>query len=240
MHPLNDVRKGELLVKTVYDTLRQSSYWGRLLLIITFDEHGGFYDHVPPPAAVPTGDDARYSNKDHPFAFDRFGVRVPGILVSAYTKPGTVIDTDAQGNRYAVDHTSALATVEKLFGLPRLTQRDKAARTLDVALNLTAENDDAPMSLPDPQAPAAPAPGQPVPAAAADDAPLSGNQTSFLALAHTSNLQITNPAEHSALQARYQTIHRQRDAADYIREIEQKIRLRRQSPNASTPPAPGA
>ncbi len=235
MHPLNDVRKGELLVKTVYETLRNSSYWGRLLLIITFDEHGGFYDHVPPPATVPTGDDTRYGNKAHPFLFDRLGLRVPGILVSAYTQPGTVIDTDPQGNRYVVDHTSALATVEKLLGLLPLTQRDKAARTLDVALNLSAENDDAPTSLPDPQSVPAAAPAAAVPPAAADDAPVSPNQASFLALAHASNLQMCAPAEHPAIQARYQGIRRQRDAADYIREVEKKIRLRRRPRHYSTP-----
>ncbi|SPE59650.1 putative Phospholipase C [Verrucomicrobia bacterium] len=234
MHPLNDIRKGELLVKQVYEALRNSSYyWGRVLLIITFDEHGGFYDHVAPPKTIATGDDSHYSNPAHPFKFDRLGVRVPGLLISAYTKPGTVIDTDSQGNRYVVDHTSALATVEELLGLPPLTQRDKAANKLDVALNLSTENDDAPTSLPDPQAPPLElaAPTRPVPPAAADDAPISKNQTSFLALAHATNLQITDRAQHPAIKARYQTIKRQKEAADYIHEVEQKIRLRRRPPH---------
>jgi phospholipase C len=231
MHPLNDIRKGEVLVKQVYETLRNSTrYWGRVLLIITFDEHGGFYDHVPPPKTVPTGDDSRYANNAHPFGFDRLGVRVPGILISAYTKPGTVVDKDSQGNPYVVDHTSALATVEKLLGLPPITQRDMAARTLDVALNLSAENDDAPTTLPDPQAPAlAPlvSAARPPPRAAAPDAPISKNQASFLALAHAADLQITDRAQHPALKARYRTMTHQKEAADYIREVEEKIQLRR-------------
>jgi phospholipase C len=231
MHPLNDIRNGELLVKQVYETLRTSPYyWPRILLIVTFDEHGGFYDHIPPPGATPTSDDSRYSNPAHSFRFDRLGVRVPGILVSAYTKPGTVIDTDAQGGRYVVDHTSALATVEKLFSLQPLTLRDKAANTLDVALNVPDASDDAPTSLPDPQAPPVEqlaAPRQQLPAAVADTAPVSQNQRSFLALAHACNLQLSAPAEHPSLKARYATIRRQKEAADYIHEVERKIRLRR-------------
>jgi phospholipase C len=231
MHPLNDIRKGELLIKQVYETLRNSTrYWGKVLLIITFDEHGGFYDHVPPPETVPTGDDSRYANPAHVFGFDRLGVRVPGILVSAYTQAGTVIDKDSQGNPYVVDHTSALATVEKLFGLPPLTQRDKVANTLDVALNLSTQNDGAPTALPDPQTPSAAqlaSAVRPVPSAAAPDAPISKNQASFLALAHAANLQITDRSEHPALEARYHSIKRQKEAADYIREVEQKVRRRR-------------
>jgi phospholipase C len=56
MHPLDDVIRGEKLIKKVYEVIRNSPHWDKSLLIVTFDEHGGFYDHVGPTAAVPPGD----------------------------------------------------------------------------------------------------------------------------------------------------------------------------------------
>ncbi len=151
MHPLNDVRKGESLVKLVYETLRNSpKYWADTMFIITFDEHGGFFDHVPPPPAAPTGDDTTYANPGHPFNFNRYGIRVPTIVISAYTRKGTLIGANPVDPNTVFDHTSILATVEEKFGLPALTQRDKAANTLDVAVNLTTPRTDAPLALPDP------------------------------------------------------------------------------------------
>jgi phospholipase C len=150
MHPLNDIRKGEQLVKQVYEALRNSDYWQDTMLIITFDEHGGFYDHVSPPSTVPTGDDDDYSNPEHKFAFDRLGVRVPTIVVSAYTQKGTVIGAEAGDPATVFDHSSILATVERRFGLPPLTNRDKAANTLETVLNLENPRNDAPTALPDP------------------------------------------------------------------------------------------
>ncbi len=236
MHPLNDIRKGELLVKQVYESLRNSSYWNKVLLIITFDEHGGFYDHVSPAKAVPSGDDSTYADPAHPFAWDRLGVRVPGLVISAYTQAGTLINRDPQNNPYVFDHTSVLATVEKIFGLQALTQRDKVANTLDFALNVTAPRQDAPTSLPDPAAPAEPLSSQAQ--MAMDNAAVSSNQESFLALAHACNLRLSDPVEHPALRSRYHAIkstRRQKEAADYIREVEKKIRLRRKPASYLTP-----
>jgi phospholipase C len=151
MHPLNDIRYGEQLVKLVYETLRNNpKYWQETMLIITFDEHGGFYDHVAPPLAVPTGDDTHYANPDNPFPFNLYGVRVPAIVVSAYTQAKTVVGSNPSDPSTIFDHTSILATVEKRFGLQPLTARDRAANTLDIALNLDRPRTDAPMALPDP------------------------------------------------------------------------------------------
>jgi phospholipase C len=148
MHPLNDIRKGDLLVKQVYETIRNSKiYWPNTMLIITFDEHGGFYDHVSPPAAVSTGDDSKYANPAHKFKFDRYGIRVPAIVISAYTQKGTVIGEDPTDTTTIFDHSSVPATVEKRFGLPPLTARDKVAKTLEIALNLDEPRDDAPPQL---------------------------------------------------------------------------------------------
>jgi phospholipase C len=153
MHPQDDVRDGDKLVQLVYETLRNSDYWPDTMLIITFDEHGGLFDHVPPPEAVPTGDDTTYANADNKFGFDLYGVRVPTIVISAYTQKGTVIGNDRTDETTIFDHTSILATVEARFGLKPLSARDKAANTLDVALNLESPREDAPTKLQPPTSP---------------------------------------------------------------------------------------
>ena len=155
MHPKDDVTEGDKLVREVYETLRNSDYWQDTMLIITFDEHGGFYDHVSPPPAEPTGDDASYANKVNNFNFDRYGVRVPAIVISAYTASGTIIGTDPKDESTMFDHTSILATVAKRFKLPPLTARDQAANTLEVAIDLDTPRVDAPTDLlsPTPTAP---------------------------------------------------------------------------------------
>lgn len=147
MHPRDDVNRGDALVKQVYESIRNSAYWPDTMLIITFDEHGGFFDHVPPAAAPPTGDDSTYANAANNFNFDLYGLRVPGIVISAYTKKGTIIGADPTDKSTMFDHTSVPATVEKRFGLPPLTARDKAANILDAALNLDNPRADAPTTL---------------------------------------------------------------------------------------------
>jgi phospholipase C len=147
MHPKDDVNEGDALVKDVYEILRNSNYWQDTMLIITFDEHGGFFDHVPPPPAVPTGDDDKYANKNNDFDFDLYGIRVPAIVISAYTSRGTIIGKDAKDVTTMFDHTSILATVARRFNLAPLTSRDQTANTLEVALNLNSTRDDAPTVL---------------------------------------------------------------------------------------------
>ena len=229
MHPLNDVRQGELLVKRVYEALRASSFWTSTMLIVTFDEHGGFFDHVPPPPAVPPGGDQRYANPANHFDFDRLGVRVPAIVVSPYTPKNMVVGNLA---RDIYDHTSILATVEKRFKLAALTGRDSAARTLESALTLNTPRvspEDARLTLPEPVAdslgtrflnffrrPAAP------PAA-----PMSPSQRVQLTLAHACDLQILDPAARPDARRRYLSIRKPQDAADYIEDVENRIRARR-------------
>jgi phospholipase C len=232
MHPLNDIRQGEALVKKVYEALRNSAYWTDTVLIVTFDEHGGFYDHQPPPAAVPPGDEVRYANPNYPFLFAHLGVRVPAIVVSAYTAKGTIIGNDAADPSTIFDHTSVLATVEKLFGLPPLTKRDAAANTLEVALNQATARTDALTALPGP-APDSAVSGQSdasLSAAGQDKAALSTNQKSMLALALACDLDMTPAKYHAALIGNHQKLVEQKDAADYIETVEKKIAARRASP----------
>jgi phospholipase C len=202
------------------------------MLIITFDEHGGFYDHVPPPVTVATGDDSTYANMANGFDFARLGVRVPGIVASAYTAKGTVIGADANDASTIFDHTSVLATVEKYFKLKPLTQRDGAANTLEVALNTaTARTSaaDALTTLPDPapDSAAAVAPDTSEIFAADPQAPLSVNQKTMAALALACDKAITPPNLHAALNSNYQKLVEQKDAADYIQSVDRKIRARR-------------
>jgi phospholipase C len=141
-HPPSSVLTGEKLVADVYNAVRGSPLWKKSLLIITHDEHGGCYDHVPPPAAVsPDG----YVHAASGFAFDAYGVRVPAVIVSPYVAPGTVIRSPGP---HPFDHTSILATLRTLFGLGNpLTARDAAAPDLVGALGLAVPTNDGPLSI---------------------------------------------------------------------------------------------
>lgn len=235
MHPLNDIRKGELLVKQVYESLRNSPYWAETMLIITFDEHGGFYDHQPPQTTVPPGDESRYANPNYPFLFDHLGVRVPAIVISAYTAKGSIIGNDPADAFAIFDHTSVLATVEKLFGLTPLTKRDAAANTLEIALNQSTPRltpTEAPIQLPEPAPDSAVAgPANPASIFAANPkAALSANQKSMAALALACDLRMTPSNYHAALISNHQKLVEQQDAADYIQQVEAKVAARRAAP----------
>ena len=137
-HPNYDVALGEQLIHDVYYALRNGPNWKRTLLIITYDEHGGCYDHVAPPlGAVPPDDSAG----EFGFDFTRFGPRVPTVLVSPLIAAGTVFRVGA--NAMPLDHTSILKTIEKRWNLPNLTARDAAAVDVGAVLTLnTARTDD--------------------------------------------------------------------------------------------------
>jgi phospholipase C len=144
MHPLDDVTRGERLIKTVYETIRNSPHWNDSLLLVTFDEHGGFFDHVTPPSTVSPGDTiSDETNNHHSFDFKQLGIRVPAIVISPLI-PANLVDPTTY------DHTSLLATVEHLFGLKPLTNRDAQASTFSHLLSLTVPRTDAPGSLPAP------------------------------------------------------------------------------------------
>ena len=165
-HPPHDVRHGETLVARVYGALRQSPAWTRTLLVVTYDEHGGLYDHVPPPAGPQYIPNPRH---DQDFDFSRLGVRVPAVLVSPFIPRGTVDHTE-------YDHTSLLATLTKRFGLAgQLSQRTARAATFEHDLSLAAPRTDAPPSVASPTLAAA----RPVPS----KLPLSDLQRDLVAAA---------------------------------------------------------
>ena len=213
------------------------------MLVITFDEHGGFFDHVSPPGAVPTGDDYRYATPGVNFSFNRLGVRVPGIVVSAFTKAGTVVGTAAPGDPAVFDHASVLATAELRFALGPLTARDASAMTLDAALNLAAARTDpveAPIILPSPAAGITPGTVTAAPLPAPPGAPLSANQKSFVALATACSLHMAPVQSHPAIWAQHMQVKTQRDAALYIADVETKIAARRAATASAKAPDPSA
>lgn len=122
-HPPHHLLEGEKLIASIYDTLRaDEATWRQCLFLVLYDEHGGFYDHVPPPAAVRP--DAAVASPSG-FAFDRLGVRVPALLISPWVPEG-------HADHSVYDHTSLPATLKKMLGLPTfLTARDRAANTFD-------------------------------------------------------------------------------------------------------------
>jgi phospholipase C len=141
-HPPHNVLYGEQLVAAVYNAVRSSPCWKKTLLIITYDEHGGCFDHVIPPDAVPPDGIANNFEK---FNFSTYGVRVPAVIVSPYVPPGSKIRSAT--NR-PFDHTSIIKTVRELFTLGGpLTARDDSAPSLLPSLSLDAPNNDGPPGI---------------------------------------------------------------------------------------------
>ena len=143
----SNLHKGEALVRKVYDAVRNSPDWDSTLLIILFDEHGGCYDHVPPPSAgecdVAISPDNKVIPAGQPgasgFKFDRLGGRVPAIIVSAYTPSQTRLHR-------IFEHTSVLSTIVNCFDLPqrKLGERQIKARDVGDALTLPTPRSDRP------------------------------------------------------------------------------------------------
>jgi phospholipase C len=164
-----DIRRGEGFSAKVINAVMTGQGWPKTLLIWLYDEHGGYYDHVPPPPAVePDSVPGRgpmqrwpllgllrftsYGKRidaadDGPATYDRLGFRVPAVIVSPYAKPDYVTDQ-------VYDHTSILKLIERKWNLPPLTKRDAAA--IDPLDALDFENPPrflAPPQLPSPAQP---------------------------------------------------------------------------------------
>jgi len=133
-HVASSILAGEEFVKQIYDAVRSGKRWDRTLLLITFDEHGGLYDHVVPPTNATPPDDPPTAGHEG-FRFDRFGLRVPTVFVSPYIEEGTIVRADGT---VPFDHTSIIKTLCERWGVEGLTQRDRAAPSFASVLNRPA------------------------------------------------------------------------------------------------------
>ena len=131
-HPHGDIRDGEAFLNQVYTAVTSSPNWSKTVLIINFDEWGGFFDHVPPPLApIPSASQAAGVPDG------RLGFRVPCVVISPYARRNFI-------GHEQFDHTSILKMIEWRFGLPALTVRDQTANNLADVLNLTSPEVTAP------------------------------------------------------------------------------------------------
>lgn len=142
-HPDHHVGEGERFIASIYMAIRSNPMlWPNTALLITYDEHGGIFDHVTPPACTPDGfsADASKTGTGQAFNFDRLGVRVPAVLVSPWVTAGTIVNE-------VFEHASIPATVTDWllpgFNGPR-TPREAAAKTFHNLLNAPAVRNDAP------------------------------------------------------------------------------------------------
>lgn len=137
-HPVGDMQVGEAWTRNIYEHARASRYWEELALIWTYDEAGGFFDHVPPPEqlCIARPQDAK---------FHEAGVRVPMVVISPWARPGFV-------SHVVEEHTAITRFIETVFGLPALTARDANSSALLEMFDFTG-----PALL---EAPPAPEPGR--------------------------------------------------------------------------------
>lgn len=144
LHPPGDVRTSENFLANIYTSLiANPEAWNETLLVITFDEHGGLFDHIPPPVAIPP--DNHFQDGFH---FDRYGVRVPTLFISPRIKKGTVIRSDDPNMPF--DHTSVISTILQWKKLDKekwnLGKRAENAPTFDSVITLVNPRIDAPLS----------------------------------------------------------------------------------------------
>ena len=144
-HPMDNTYGGENMIRDVYQSIRNSPLWYNSMLVIAYDEHGGFYDSAKPAAVVAPGDGASADLNKHGFNFDQLGVRVPAVVISPWIKKGKVI-------KEIMEHSAILKTVEKVCGLGSLTERDKWSRSLteDLDTEMQTPRTDCPSELPVP------------------------------------------------------------------------------------------
>jgi phospholipase C len=209
-HPVSNLAVGEKLLYDVYQALRSNgSAWEKTLLIITYDEHGGTYDHVPPPTGAIPPDNIVGSSG---FNFTRFGVRVPAVIVSPLIPEGTILHAPSDGPPF--DHTSIIATLRARFGLAALGKRDAAAPNVGSALTLATPRPDDPLAGIEPPTAADPVlePGSPTVGAA---------PSSFLVAKSLAAATLPVPTAPIAdPEAKVQTL---RSAADHYQFIQERL-----------------
>jgi phospholipase C len=217
-HPEGDVQAGEQYIKRVYEAIRNSPVWESSVLIITWDEHGGFFEHVTPPAAIPPNDgppeDDDYNQ--HGFLFDRLGPRVPALVISPLI-PKNVID------HRVYDHASIPAMIERMFGIDPLTDRDRLVNAPNTLLTFVAPRTDTPATL---AAGATPSPRLAAPVLSAEDLarPVQDAEAApFLQIAVIQDAKMAPPAQRRAVVEKTKSILTVGQAHDYISQVIDRV-----------------
>lgn len=216
MHPMDNPAGGEKLIKQVYETIRNSPVWEKSLLIIAWDEHGGFYDHVRPPQGAAPGDGIiRDGMNTYGFDFKQYGVRVPAVICSPLISKNSI-------DHRLYDHSSVSATLHELFQTDLLTERDRQANSLLPLLQMeSSPRTDCLTALPQPLTAITPAALiTPVEAITANHGSLPG----FLHAALKTDLDISPAEQHPAIKAKFDAISSQLDARNYMSQVQDKMR----------------
>jgi phospholipase C len=218
-HPVDGVTKGEALIKKIYESICGSPLWLSSMLIITYDEHGGFYDYYRPGAALPPADGGESSKyNEYGFTFAQYGVRVPAVIVSP------LLTSSVDHTVY--DHSSVLATLEWLFGLSNLTDRDRVANRIQGVVSSGAPRMDCPTKL---KAPAQQPEKRPLTveeraARELEPVPDRSSLVGFLGVLLKADSKLSaTPADRMAAIARFRSIRTRGDARVYIREVMAKV-----------------
>ncbi len=227
-HPMDTVMGGETLLARVCSAIFQSPIGGNSLLIVTYDEHGGFYDSVRPGPTVPP------DTADRPgvngFIFNQLGVRVPAFIYS----PALVLP---RVDHTIYDHTSVLATIEKLLGLPPLTARDAAANDFTHLIR-PVTGDPAPLPVfnvePISQGKPLMSPEERM-IRLRMPLPESGSLIGALAVARKTDIELSSGTqlERAAINAKVHALRTRGDADDYITEVMEQVRSRRAAHKAA-------
>ncbi len=235
-HAMDDTYGGEALLKAVYEHLRISPLWYTSLLIVIYDEHGGFYDSKePPPAPAPA--DGGDSHNEHGFDFTRYGVRVPALVISPQAPVGV--------SPSLFDHSSVPKALEYIFGLSYLTARDHAAANPALMCNLTVASGvrtDCPKTLPKPvkttQVKASPVVDRE--ARAHEPIPEKGNYIGFLQALVKTELELSDgsPESRAAILERARSIRTRGDAREYTRRVGRLIHAARKQRGMHLPAGP--
>jgi phospholipase C len=224
-HPLDDVALGEGLIKNTYEAIRNSPLWESSLLIITWDEHGGFFDHATPPTAIPPGDTVPGANHNQSgFTFGQYGPRVPAVIISPWIAKNTI-------DHRLYDHSSVPATLEHLFELQPLTERDRNANSVLPLLSLDSARTDAPTELPLPAngdatiSSAATQPQTPLVTSRPLDSMNEGNLPIAVHAAMRQSLEM-NPQQKDQIMARVAGLKTRADAAQYLASVSAELKAK--------------
>jgi phospholipase C len=225
-HPTSDIRRGDALIASVYDAIHQNdALWNSTLLVILYDEHGGFYDHVDPrepqfKAKALAPDEHRTPEG---FAFDLFGLRVPAILISPFL--------DSQVLKGVYDHTSLLKYLTDKWGLGPLGNRVPAANNFAKELTWRATpRTNVPSSFPIADIPEDPNPKG-----------LSEHQKAMVAFSHHLESKMVHAmplnSNNEPLLARIgeRFLHATEDVANYGAVVSERVRLYLNAKGADLP-----